>query len=105
MASIGMEMIAAWGSEAVVERLGMLTGRLAEGFRNSGALMPQARARAPHILSLGFPMGMPEGLVERLAAEHVYVAPRQGRMRISPHVYNDEEDIDRFLASFRKLAC
>jgi selenocysteine lyase/cysteine desulfurase len=25
-------------------------------------------------------------------------------MRISPHVYNDEHDIDRFLATFRRLA-
>jgi selenocysteine lyase/cysteine desulfurase len=33
------------------------------------------------------------------------VAPRIGRVRISPHVYNDEEDIDRFVASFRRLAC
>ena len=47
---------------------------------------------------------MPERLVEQLAAEQVYVAPRIGRMRISPHVYNDVEDIDRFLASFRRLA-
>lgn len=33
------------------------------------------------------------------------VAPRIGRVRISPHVYNDEEDIDRFVARFRRLAC
>ena len=33
------------------------------------------------------------------------VAPRVGRVRISPHVYNDEEDIDRFVATFRRLAC
>jgi selenocysteine lyase/cysteine desulfurase len=33
------------------------------------------------------------------------VAPRIGRVRISPHVYNDEEDIDRFVAAFRWLAC
>ena len=33
------------------------------------------------------------------------VAPRMGRVRISPHVYNDEEDIDRFVATFRWLAC
>jgi len=26
-------------------------------------------------------------------------------VRISPHVYNDEDDIDRFVASFRRLAC
>ena len=33
------------------------------------------------------------------------IAPRVGRVRISPHVYNDEEDIDRFVATFRRLAC
>ena len=58
--------------------------------------------RAPHILSLRFPSGMPEKLIERLAAEHVHVAPRIGRMRISPHVYNDEDDVDRFVEVFRR---
>jgi selenocysteine lyase/cysteine desulfurase len=48
---------------------------------------------------------MPERLIERLAGENVYVAPRLGRMRISPHVYNDEDDIDRFVTTFRRLAC
>ena len=59
--------------------------------------------RAPHILSLGFPGGMPAGLIERLAAEGIYVDPRLGRMRISPHVYNDEEDVDRFVAALRRV--
>ncbi len=48
--------------------------------------------------------GIPEGLIERLAAERVYVAPRLGRIRISPHVSNDEADVDRFLDVFRKHA-
>ena len=43
---------------------------------------------------------MPAGLIEALAAQNVYVAPRVGRLRISPHVYNDEADVDRFLAAF-----
>jgi selenocysteine lyase/cysteine desulfurase len=60
--------------------------------------------RAPHILSLRFPAGMPHDLVERLAAERAFVSPRLGLMRISPHVYNDEADIDRFVAIFRRLA-
>ena len=104
MASIGMELLAAWGCDAVAARLRLLTGRLADGLRNCGATVPDAAVRAPHILSLRFPNGMPEKLIERLAAEQVYVARRVGRMRISPHVYNDEHDIDRFLAAFRRLA-
>jgi selenocysteine lyase/cysteine desulfurase len=103
MASIGMELLADWGCAAVAARLRLLTGRLADGLRDCGVGVPDAAVRAPHILSLAFPGGMPERLIERLAAEHVYVAPRIGRMRISPHVYNDEEDIDRFIAVFRRL--
>jgi selenocysteine lyase/cysteine desulfurase len=79
----------------------MLTGRLADGLRGNTVDIPDPRVRAPHILSLGFRGGMPGDLVARLAAEQVHVAPRLGRMRISPHVYNDEDDVDRFIAVFR----
>ena len=44
------------------------------------------------------------GLIEALATEGVHVAPRLGRMRISPHVYNDEQDVEKFVATFRRLA-
>jgi selenocysteine lyase/cysteine desulfurase len=66
--------------------------------------VPEARVRAPHILSLGFRDGMPEGLIRSLAAENIHAAPRLGRMRISPHVYNDEGDVDRFVEAFHRLA-
>ncbi|HLH92306.1 MAG TPA: aminotransferase class V-fold PLP-dependent enzyme [Xanthobacteraceae bacterium] len=102
MAAIGMEMVAQWGSAAIVERLAMLTGKLAEGLGDAGVAIPDQRVRAPHILSLGFPNGMPPQLLARLAAENVYAAPRLGRLRISPHVYNDEADVDRFVTVLRR---
>jgi selenocysteine lyase/cysteine desulfurase len=97
MASIGMEMMADWGAPAVSQRLAMLTERIATGVRDIGIRVAETHLRAPHILSLAFPGGMPAGLVEGLASEGVYVAPRLGRMRVSPHVYNDEADTDRFV--------
>jgi len=103
MAAIGMEMVARWGAAAIVERLAMLTARLDAGLRGVGVAIPDARMRAPHVLSLGFPDGMPPQLVVRLAAENVYVAPRLGRLRISPHVYNHEADGDRFVTVFRSI--
>ena len=104
MAAVGMEMMAGWGQAEIVERLAMLTGQLAEGLGNiKDVRLPDSRVRAPHILSLGFAEGMPDGLIEGLAAENVHAAPRLGRLRISPHVYNDEEDVERFVAVFRKL--
>ena len=91
------------GGAEGIERLAALTARLAEGLRGGIADVPQARMRAPHILSLGFRNGMPKELIGRLAAENIHVAPRLGRMRISPHVYNDESDIDRFVEAFHRL--
>jgi selenocysteine lyase/cysteine desulfurase len=64
--------------------------------------VPERRLRAPHILSLGFKDGMPTGLLEGLASDDIYVAARLGRMRISPHVFNDEADADRFVAALTR---
>jgi selenocysteine lyase/cysteine desulfurase len=99
MASIGMEMMAEWGAEAIAQRLLMLTERIAEGVRGLGVGVPARHVRAPHILSLGFAEGISTGLIKGLASEDIYVATRLGRMRVSPHVFNDEEDADRFVAA------
>jgi selenocysteine lyase/cysteine desulfurase len=60
------------------------------------------RFRAPHVLSLGFPDGLPPDLIPALAGQQIYVAARLGRMRVSPHVYNDEADVDRFIAAMTR---
>ena len=99
MAAIGVEMLAEWGAAAVAGRLKMLTDRIADSLRAPGLRMIDPRFRAPHVLSLAFRHGLPEGLVAALAGEGVYVASRLGRMRVSPHVYNDEADIDRFVTA------
>ncbi len=104
MASIGMEMMARWGNAAVVERLSMLTGKLAEGLANLDVRLLDQKVRAPHVLCVTFPKGMAPDLPKKLAAQGVHAAPRLGRLRISPHVYNDEQDVDRFVEVFRKVA-
>ncbi len=79
----------------------MPTGRISEGLAGTKVRLMETRFRAPHILSLGFAGGLPAGLVEVLAAEGIHVAARLSRMRVSPHVFNDEDDIDRFVAALK----
>jgi selenocysteine lyase/cysteine desulfurase len=45
----------------------------------------------------------PSSIVARLAEQEVYIAVRQNCLRISPHFYNSEQDIDRFAEELRKL--
>ena len=102
MASIGMEIMAEWAAPAVAQRLAMLTDRISDGVHDIGVSMPARQVRAPHILCLSFKDAMPAGLIGGLAAEGIHVAARLGRMRISPHVFNDEADADRFAAALAR---
>ena len=65
-------------------------------------LRPDERFRAPHILCLRFPGNVLDAVIAALAREQVYVAARLGRMRISPHVYNDDADADRFVTTLTR---
>jgi len=102
MAAIGMEMVASWGAAAIVARLSALTRRIADGLAGVNVRLPDARFRAPHILSLGFVGDELATLMPALAGQQIYVAARLGRMRVSPHVYNDEADVDRFVAAMKR---
>lgn len=102
MAATGLEQVLAWERGAVAARLRGLTDALAEAVADIPGLRMIDRARrAPHVLGLRFDGGMPAGLIDRLAAREVHVADRQGVMRVSPHVYNDERDAERFAAALR----
>jgi selenocysteine lyase/cysteine desulfurase len=102
MAEAGLAQVLAWDRTALAARLRMLTDALAEAVAGMQgiAAVPRER-RAPHILGLRFAGGLPDGLIGRLAARGVHVAERQGVLRISPHVYNDEADVARFAAAMR----
>lgn len=97
VASTSIELLRDWGIAAIRERLAMLTRRIDQGLaeRQVPVSTLSEDLRTPNILSLGFPGGMPEGLADQLAEHGVYAAARLGRLRISPHVYNDEEDCER----------
>ncbi len=104
MAAVGIETVHGLGRSAVQERLAHITHAIAKraaGLGNKVAL-PDERFRAPHLVCLAFPDGMPDGLVQRLAEEKVYAAPRLGRLRLSPHIYNDEEDVERLVSAIER---
>ena len=99
VAAHSIELVQSWGIEAVRARMAMLTKSMADDLqaRDIEVSVLNEAYRAPHVLSLGFPNGMPDGFVAALAAHNVYAASRLGRLRISPHVYNDETDCARLV--------
>jgi selenocysteine lyase/cysteine desulfurase len=76
-----------------------LTDRLRGGLLAQGHSVfgPHAREGASGIVSFVPRQGGAERLLERFLAHRVQVAARLGMVRISPHFYNTEEEIDRVL--------
>jgi selenocysteine lyase/cysteine desulfurase len=44
---------------------------------------------------LRFPAGPPAGLLEKLTADKIFVSIRGDSMRVTPHLYNTDADVDR----------
>ena len=56
------------------------------------------RDRAPHMIGMRSPNGWPLGLSTALAEARVFVSVRGDSIRVSPHLYSDESDVDRLFS-------
>lgn len=104
MAIAALEQIAAWTVPAIRDTLGAVTARIVEGAASLGLAAAPSRLRAPHYLGLRFPRGLPADLPGELAAAKVFVSVRGDALRVTPHLYNTEADVERLLAVLRKAS-
>jgi selenocysteine lyase/cysteine desulfurase len=97
MAAAAIDLVASWRPERVAESLRHLTARVEAGALRLGLdPVPEMRRRS-HLIGVRFPQGEPPGLRERLAAAKVFVSLRANAVRVAPHLYNTEADVDRLL--------
>lgn len=100
-----LELLLDWGVERIAATLSALNARLAEQFQARGFAVPAPADRSPHFFGVGLPANAPADLAARLAAEGVYLSVRSGKMRVSPHLWIDQEDEARLIAALdRQLA-
>lgn len=103
MAIAALEQILAWGVENIAETLGARTAAIAERARAIGLGSQPAERRAGHFLGLQFAQGIPPGLLDTLARENVHVSVRGSSMRVTPHLYNTDADVDRLFAALEPV--
>jgi selenocysteine lyase/cysteine desulfurase len=101
MASVSLDLVNELGPAAIAAAIGPLTELLADGLAGLPVSLTPAAHRTPHILAVGFPRGRPPDLAARLTRQNVFAAMRLGKLRLSPHIYNDAADIDRAVAALR----
>lgn len=103
MTRCALEQIADWGIEDIAATLQTKTNAIAERAIKLGLTVSAPDLRAPHFLGVRFPESVPNGLLEQLATRHVYVSLRGTSMRVTPHLYNTEEDVDRLFTALQAV--
>ena len=94
----GLEIMSGVGSERLSGYCRQLTDRLAEKSAPLGLAAPRAEVRSAHLVGLRLPEGAdPRSLVAELADRSVCVSVRGNSVRVSVHMWNTEDDIDRLL--------
>ncbi len=102
MANEALRQILAWGVENVAETVGGLTDLVEDRANELGIEAMPKEKRARHMIGLNLGPDAPDDLAARLAAEGVFVSVRGESVRISPHLYNTEEDVGRLFSSLGK---
>lgn len=90
-----MELLQTWGSAAVYERLVELNKLIWQEAESRGFDGPPEGFRAPHISVVELGQRFRPDLAKNLKDNKAFVTVRGTKMRITPHVYNDEQDIRR----------
>ncbi len=98
-----LELIHGWGVANIQEALAEKTAKIAAGAAELGIASAPANRRAGHFVGLRFAGGIPAGLPEKLAAAKVYASVRGSSLRVTPHLYNTDEDIEKLLAVLRRV--
>lgn len=95
----GIELLLQTGLEAVQARIRDLTAAVIEGAVARGWRLVTPAAAERHGALMALASRDAPVLVERLSGDDVVVSDRDGNLRVSPHYYNDQRDIERLFAS------
>ncbi|HKE92007.1 MAG TPA: aminotransferase class V-fold PLP-dependent enzyme [Gemmatimonadales bacterium] len=105
MAIAALEQLLEWGVASVGDTIRVLTDALVRRAAEIGLDAVPAARRAPHYVGLRFPRGVPPDLPQRLAADRIYASVRgRSALRVTPHIYNTEADIDRLIRAIGSVA-
>ncbi|MEM3536390.1 MAG: aminotransferase class V-fold PLP-dependent enzyme [Candidatus Bathyarchaeia archaeon] len=96
-AAEALKMVLNFGVENIEKRILKLTDYLIERLENLGLKLQTPKERQYRSGIVLAKIAKPQELVERLNKKGIIVSARAHSLRVSPHFYNTEEELDRLL--------
>jgi cysteine desulfurase/selenocysteine lyase len=97
-----MKMLLDFGTENVKRRIMKLTDHLIDSVEDLGLKLQTPQEKPCRSGIVNFKTNRPQKLVEKLTKKGIVVSARSNGMRVAPHYYNTEEEIDRLLEEVKK---
>ena len=99
VAIAALRQILDWGVTNVAATLAEITAHIErEAERRLDLQAPPSRYRGPHLIGLRSTTPLAPDLPAKLASASVFVSVRGNSIRVSPHLYNTGEDVDRLFS-------
>lgn len=105
MAEAGLGLVEGFGIQNIRATLTRISNRLGVAGQAFGLDSPPCPVRAPHILTLLPPRGHAPALARAMASHKTFVGTGGEFLRLSPHLYIGDEDVERFTTTLARCLC
>ena len=101
-ATAAIKMLSDVGIEKIEERILKLTSHLIEGVKNLGLKLQTPEEKQHRSGIVNFQIANPKEVVRNLRSKGIVVSARARGIRVSPHFYNTETEIETLVDTLRK---
>ncbi len=98
----GVGLIQSWGLETIETHVAELTRALKDRMREEGFKLATPPGDNAHGAMIAVKVRDERAIVDLLARDGIVTSSRQGNLRISPHIYNNLDDIERLFESIAR---
>jgi selenocysteine lyase/cysteine desulfurase len=98
-----LEQLNKWGVSEIAESLSVINNKIGLHIEQLGFQLFEESLRCPHMFGAKLPKQYKGNLVRELELKKIYISQRGNSLRFSPHLYIDENDVNRLLSSISEL--
>jgi len=102
-AAEAIKMLLGFGIENIEKRVLRLTDHLIEAVEDLGLKLQTPEEPQHRSGIVNFKVEKPKEVVEHLKSKNIVVSARANGIRVSPHFYNTEEEIDKLVNEIKRL--
>jgi selenocysteine lyase/cysteine desulfurase len=98
-----MKLLLDYGTENIKRRIIKLTDHLIASVRTLGLELQTPEEKQCRSGIVNFKVSKPQQVVEKLKKKGIIVSVRARGIRVSPHFYNTEEEIDSLVEEIKEV--